>query len=56
MPCRMFKNAVQQGRSERRAGEVQTALRVGHSPVQWILTNGRTPVVFWISWKLLLKV
>jgi len=40
---RLFKKAVQQGRSERRGEEVQTALRVGRSPVQWILANGKAP-------------
>ena len=43
---RMLKKAVQQGRSERRGEEVRTALRVGRSPVEWILANGRTsPVI-----------
>ena len=32
-----------QGRSERRGEEVQTALRVGRSPLQWILANGKAP-------------
>ena len=35
--------AAQQGRSERRGEEVQTALRVGRSPLQWILANGKGP-------------
>ena len=38
----MLGQAVQQGHSERRSEEVQTALRVGRSPVQWILANGKT--------------
>jgi hypothetical protein len=38
----MLEQAVQQGHSERRSEEVQTALRVGRSPVQWILANGKT--------------
>jgi hypothetical protein len=33
----------QQGRSEQRGEEVQTALRVGRSPLQWILANGKAP-------------
>ena len=41
----MLKKAVQQGRSERRGEEVQTALRVGRSPLQWILANGKAPPV-----------
>jgi hypothetical protein len=32
IPRRMLKKVVQQGRSERRGEEVQTALRVGRSP------------------------
>ena len=43
MPRRMLKKSVQQGRSERRGEEVQTALRVGRSPLQWILANGKAP-------------
>ena len=35
-----------QGRSERRAEEVHTALRVGRSPFQWVLANGRALTVF----------
>ena len=45
-PRRMLKKAVQQGRSERGGEEVQTALRVGRSPLEWILANGRAPTVF----------
>ena len=41
----MLKKAVQQGRSERRGEEVQTALRVGRSPLEWILANGKAPTV-----------
>jgi len=41
----MLKKAVQQGRSERRAEEVQTALRVDRLPLQWILANGKAPPV-----------
>jgi hypothetical protein len=43
--CRMLKKAVQQGRSERRGEEVQTALCVGRSPVELILANGKAPTV-----------
>jgi hypothetical protein len=40
------QKAVQQGRSERRGEEVQTALRVGRSPVELILANGKSsPVI-----------
>ena len=53
---RMLKKAVQQGRSERRGEEVQTALRVGRSPLQWILANGKAPTAFPTSEKLLLSV
>jgi hypothetical protein len=34
-----------QGRSERRAEEAQTALRVGRLPFEWFLANGKTPPV-----------
>jgi len=34
-----------QGLSERRGEEVQTALRVGRSPLEWILANGYAPPV-----------
>ena len=45
MACRLFRKAVQQGRSKRRGEEVQTALRVGRSPLEWILANGKAPTV-----------
>jgi hypothetical protein len=41
----MLKKAVQQGRSERRGEEVRTALRVGRSPLQCILANGKASTV-----------
>jgi len=41
----MFKIDFQQGRSARRSEEVQTALRVGRSLLEWILANGKTPLV-----------
>jgi hypothetical protein len=50
---RMLKNFVQQGRSERRGEEVQTALRVGRSPLKWILANGKAPTVLPTSEELL---
>src|SRR2546426_2702666 len=53
---RMLKKAVQQGRSERRGEEVHTALRVGRSPLQWVLANGKAPTAFPTSEKLLLNV
>ena len=46
----------EQGRSERRGEEVRTALRVGRSPLQWVLANGKAPPVFPASEKLLLNV
>jgi len=45
----MLKKAVQQGRSERRGEEVHTALRVGRSPLEWILANGKAPSALPIS-------
>ena len=41
----MLKKSVQQGRNERRGEEVHTALRVGRSPLQWVLANGKAPPV-----------
>jgi len=52
----MLKTAVQQGRSERRGEEVRTALRVGRSPLQWVLANGKAPTAFPTSEKLRLNV
>jgi len=52
----MLKKAVQQGRSERRGEEVHTALRVGRSPLEWILANGKSPPVLPTSEKPLLNV
>jgi len=40
---RMAKKPFQQGRSERKPEEVHTALRVGRSPLQWVLANGKAP-------------
>jgi hypothetical protein len=48
----MFKLVTTQGRSERRGEEVQTALRVGRSPVELILANGKSPPVIPISERL----
>ena len=45
-----------QGRSERRGEEVRTALRVGRSPSQCILANGKAPTVLPTSEMLLLNV
>ena len=45
-----------QGRSERRGEEVQTTLRVGRSPLQWVLVNGKVPTAFRTSEKFLLNV
>ena len=52
----MLKKAGQQDRGERRGEEVQTALRVGRSPLQWVLANGKAPTAFPISENLLLSV
>ena len=51
----MLKKAVRQGRSERRGEEVRTALRVGRSPLEWILANGKAPTLLPTSEKLLLN-
>ena len=53
---RMLKKFVRQARSECRAEEVQTALRVGRSPFEWILANGKAPTVLPTSEKPLLNV
>ena len=45
-----------QGRSERRSEEVQTALRVGRSPLRWVLANEEAPTVVPTSEKFLLTV
>jgi hypothetical protein len=52
----MLKKAVQQGRSKRSGEEVQTALRVGRSPVEWILANGKAPTVLPTSEEFLFNV
>ncbi len=49
---RMLKKAIQQGRSKRRSEEVHTALRVGRSPFELILANGKAPPVNPISERL----
>jgi hypothetical protein len=41
----MFKRAVREGRSLREPEEIQTALRVGRSPIELILANGKAPQV-----------
>jgi hypothetical protein len=38
--------------SERRGEEVRTALRVGRSPFEWIVANGKSPPVIPISERL----
>src|SRR6185295_6759829 len=65
-PSRLFKRArlltrptlarrdapcPKQGRSERSGDEAQTALRVGRSPLEWILANGKPPTVPPTSWE-----
>ena len=37
---------VQQGHSKQSGEEVHTALRVGRSPFEWILANGKAPQRF----------
>ena len=46
---RLLRKTVRQSCAERRGEEVQTALRMGHSPMCWILANGKTLPVFPIS-------
>ena len=55
-PARQDAPLHKQGRSERRGEEVHTARRVGRSPLEWILANGKTPTTFPISEKLLFNV
>ena len=55
-PARRDAPCPRQGRSERRGEEVQTALRVGRSPFEWILANGKAPPVLPISEGFLLNV
>jgi hypothetical protein len=52
----VIKKSVQQGHNERKGKEVQTALRVGRSPLQCVLANGKAPLVFPTSSNLLLRV
>ncbi|OGW50082.1 MAG: hypothetical protein A2V62_05280 [Nitrospirae bacterium RBG_19FT_COMBO_58_9] len=52
----MLKQSAQQGRNKRNPEEVQTALRVGRSPSQWVLANGKAPTVLPISEGFLLNV
>jgi hypothetical protein len=42
-PARRDAPFHEQGRSGQRSTEVQTALRVGRSPQEWILANGKVP-------------
>jgi hypothetical protein len=48
----MLKKAVQQGCNAQKGEEVQTALRVGRSPFEWILANGKALPVIPISERL----
>src|SRR5712692_915134 len=51
------ERAFSQARPQRVKGEeVQTALRVGRSPLQWVLANGKAPTAFQTSEKFLLNV
>jgi hypothetical protein len=52
----MLKKTGQQGRNERRGEEVQTVLRVGRSPVECILANGKAPTVLPTSEEFLFNV
>ena len=51
-PARRDAPFHRQGRSERRGEEVHTALRVGRSPVELIMANGKSPSVIPISERL----
>jgi hypothetical protein len=42
-PVRRDAPFREQGRSKRRGEEVRTALRVGRSPFEWVLANGKAP-------------
>ena len=57
-PTRARRDAPcpKQGRSERSGEEVHTALRVGRSPLQWVLANGKVPTVLPTSEELLFNV
>ncbi len=44
-PARQDAPRPRQGRSERGGEEVHTALRVGCSPLEWILANRKSPPV-----------
>ena len=55
-PARQDAPFRRQGRSERRGEEVHTALRVGRSPLEWILANGKSPPALPTSEKPLLNV
>jgi len=50
------RRSAGQGRSERRGEEVHTALRVGRSPLQCVLANGKAPTVLPTSEELLFNV
>ena len=52
----MLKMAASAAAASEEAKEVRTALRVGRSPVQWVLANGKAPTAFPISEKLRLEV
>jgi hypothetical protein len=49
IPARQDASCPRQGRSKRRGEEVRTALRVGRSPFEWIVVNGKSPPVIPIS-------
>ena len=55
-PARQDSPFRGQGRSERSGEEIHTALRVGRSPLQWVLANAKAPPEFPSSEKLLLDV
>jgi hypothetical protein len=55
-PLQNGQKDFRQGRSEREPEEVHTALRVGRSPLEWILANEKAPPVLPISEQLPLNV
>jgi hypothetical protein len=52
----MLKRADSKAAGESKPEEVQTALRVDRSPLEWILANGETPLAIPIAKSLFLYV
>ena len=55
-PAGCSKRSSRKAAASEEAKEVQTALRVGRTPFQWILANGNAPTVLPTSETLLLNV